>query len=184
LSAEILASTEQKMGRALEAMERDFEGFRTGRASASLVERLPVEGGQRLGQLASISIPDPRQIVVQPWDRHVLSAIAKAITQSGIGIRPTVDGSAVRLYFPALTEDRRRELVGLIHRRMEQARVEVRVLRHEATAALRAGERRQDLGADEAHRESELLQRMTDRFGAEIDRLGQVKVEHILDRSR
>jgi ribosome recycling factor len=182
MSAEILALTEQKMGRAVEAMERDFEGIQTGRASASLVEHLPVEGGRKLGHLASISIPDPRQIVIQPWDRHVLSAIAKAITQSGIGLRPTVDGSTVRLYFPALTEDRRRELVGLVHRRMEQARVEVRAVRHEATAALRAGEKRRDVGADEARRESELLQRMTDRFGAEIDRLGRAKEARILER--
>jgi ribosome recycling factor len=183
MSAEILASTELRMKRAIEAMERDFQRLRTGRASASLLDGVRVDHrGSRtpLDHLASITIPDPRQIVVQPWDRSALRAIGKAIAQAGIGLSPTIDGSAVRLYFPSLTEERRRELVGLVRRRMEQARVDIRTLRHDANAAMQREQKDRGSGADDLHRELERLQRMTDRFTDEIDRLGQVKEQDLL----
>ena len=114
MTSEILAGAERKMLRAVEAMERDFQGFRTGRASTSLVERLTVDyyGTQTpLNQLASISVPEPHQIVIQPWDRGVLSAIEKAILKSDIGLTPNVDGTLVRLNIPPLTEERRKDIV-------------------------------------------------------------------------
>ena len=184
MSAEILASTELRMKRAIDAMERDFQRVRTGRASASLLDGVRVDHrGSRtpLDQLASITIPDPRQILVQPWDRSTLRAIGKAIAQRGIGLTPTIDGSAVHLYFPSLTEERRRELVGLVRKRMEQARVDIRALRHDANAALHKEQKDRGSAADELHRETERLQRMTDRFNAEIDRLGQVKEQGLLE---
>ena len=112
--AAVIAS-EPKMQRGLEAMERDFAGFRTSRASTTLVERIPVDyygNPTPLNQLASISVPDPHQIVIQPWDRSVLSAIDKAITRSDIGLVPNVDGTVVRLSVPPLTEERRRACRG------------------------------------------------------------------------
>jgi ribosome recycling factor len=184
MSAEILASTELRMKRAIEAMERDFQRIRTGRAYASLLDGVRVDHrGSRtpLDQLASISIPDPRQIVIQPWDRSALRAIGKAIARLGIGLTPTIDGSAVRLYFPSLTEEQRRELVGLVRKRMEQARVDIRTLRHEASAALHKAQKARGSGADDLHRAIERLQQMTDRFGAEIERLGQVKEQRLLE---
>ena len=183
MSAEVLASTEQKMARALAAMERDFERIRTGGASAHLVDAIHVDHQgrrARLVELASITIPDPRQIVIHPWDPSSLRAIGTAISQGRIGLTPTIDGSAIRLYVPAMSEERRRELVGLVHKRMEQARVEIRALRHEALAAIRARDPKRLVGSDDVHRETALLQRMTDRFIAEIDRLGQVKEASIL----
>ncbi len=182
MSPEILASVEQRMVHAIEAMDGDFVRIRAGRATASLVERLRVEGGRTIGQVAGISVPDPRQIVIQPWDRSILAEIAKAITQSGIGLTPTVDGATVRLYFPSLTAERRRELVSLVHKRMEQARVELRGLRHEAAAALAREQRGGGVGTDATRRELELLQRLTDRLSAEIDRRGRIKEEALLER--
>jgi ribosome recycling factor len=110
MSTETIASADHKMGRAVEAMERDFQAFRTGRASTALVERLTVDyyGTQTpLNQLAGISVPEAHQIVIQPWDRAVLGAIEKAIQKSDIGLVPNVDGTVVRLNIPPLTEDRR-----------------------------------------------------------------------------
>ena len=183
MSTEILSAAEHKMARAVEAMERDFQGIRTGRASTSLVERIHVDyyGTQTpLNQLAGISVPEAHQIVIQPWDRGVLGAIEKAIIKSDIGLMPQVDGTVVRLNIPPLTEDRRKEIVRVVHKRMEDARVEIRNLRREAADALKREERDGDVGADEAHRQHDQVQRLTDRFIADVDRLGGAKEEEVL----
>jgi ribosome recycling factor len=176
MNDEILPGVEPKMARVLAAMERDFQRLRTGAASASLLDDVHVDHHgrrARLIEVASVTIPDPRHIVIRPWDPASLRAIGSAISQSRIGLTPTVDGPAIRIYVPAMTEDRRRELVALVHRRMDQARVDIRAVRHEALAALRDPKRA--IGADEVRREVGRLQAMTDRFVAEIDRLGQLK---------
>jgi len=184
MTAEILSAVDHKMARAVEAMERDFQGVRTGRASTGLVERIHVDyyGTQTaLNQLAGISVPEPHQIVIQPWDRSVLTAIEKAIIKSDIGVTPTVDGAVVRLSFPPLTEERRRELVRLVHRRMEEARVEIRNLRREAAEQIKKIEREGAVGTDESHRVLEALQRMTDRHVADVDRAGGAKEDEVLE---
>jgi ribosome recycling factor len=183
MSTEVLSAAEHKMARAVEAMERDFQGIRTGRASTSLVERIHVDyyGTQTpLNQLAGISVPEAHQIVIQPWDRGVLGAIEKAIIKSDIGLMPQVDGTVVRLNIPPLTEERRKEIVRVVHKRMEEARVEIRNLRREAADALKREEREGDVGADEAHRQHDQVQRLTDRFIADVDRLGGAKEEEVL----
>jgi ribosome recycling factor len=183
MSTQILAATERKMMRTLDAMERDFQQVRIGGASASLLNAVHVDHlgkRTRLIELANVTIPDPRQIVIRPWDPSALRAIGAAISQSRIGLTPTVDGPAIRLYVPAMSEERRRELTGLVRKRMDQARVEIRALRHEALAAVRAEDRERLVGQDEIHRETALLQRMADRFAAEIDRLGRLKEESLL----
>jgi len=184
MSTEILSAAERKMARAVEAMERDFTGVRTGRASTALVERITVDyyGTQTpLNQLAGISVPEAHQIVIQPWDRSVLGAIEKAIIRSDIGLTPNVDGTVVRLNIPPLTEERRREIVRLVHKRMEEARVEIRNLRREANDAIRKEERDGEVGTDEAHRQVEQLQKLTDRFIAEVDRLGAAKEQEVME---
>ena len=184
MSSEILASAERKMARAVEAMERDFQGLRTGRASTSLVERLVVEyygTPTPLNQLAGISVPEAHQIVIQPWDRGVLGAIEKAIQKSDIGLVPNVDGAVVRLNIPPLTEERRRDIVKSVHRRMEEARVEIRNIRRESNDALRKEERDGDLGSDAAHREIDSLQKVTDRFIAEVDQAGSHKEHEVME---
>jgi ribosome recycling factor len=184
MSSEVLASAEHKMARAVDAMERDFQGIRTGRASTSLVERLHVEyygTPTPLNQLAGISVPEPHQIVIQPWDRAVLGAIEKAIQRSDIGLVPNVDGTVVRLNIPQLTEERRKEIVKQVHRRMEEARVEIRNLRREAADTIKKEERDGDLPTDEAHRELDVLQRTTDKHIADVDRLGAHKEQEVLE---
>ena len=184
MSTEVLTAAEHKMARAVEAMERDFQGIRTGRASTSLVERIHVDyyGTQTpLNQLAGISVPESHQIVIQPWDRSVLGAIEKAIIKSDIGLVPNVDGTVVRLNIPALTEDRRKELVRVVHKRMEEARVEIRNLRREAADSLKREERDGEVGADESHRQLDQVQKLTDRFIAEVDRVGATKEEEVLE---
>ena len=184
MSTEILSEAERKMARAVEAMERDFQALRTGRASTTLVERLHVDyyGTQTpLNQLASISVPEAHQIVIQPWDRGVLGAIEKAIMKSDIGIMPNVDGTVVRLNIPPLTEERRKDIVRSVHKRMEEARVEVRNVRREANDSLKKEERDGDLGTDEARRQVDQLQKITDRVVADVDRLGETKEQEVME---
>ncbi|MGH2418577.1 MAG: ribosome recycling factor [Candidatus Limnocylindria bacterium] len=181
---EALIAIEPKMQRATEAMERDFGGIRTGRASSALVERITVDyyGTQTpLNQVAGISTPDPHLIVIQPWDRSVLSAIEKAITKSDIGITPSVDGTVVRLNVPPLTEDRRKEMVKQVRRRTEDARVEVRNHRREAADLLKKALRDGDLSEDEERRELEGLQKLTDRHIEAIDSRADRKEAEILE---
>ena len=184
MTSEVLTAAEHKMVRAVEAMERDFAGLRTGRASTALVERIHVEyygTPTPLNQLASISVPEPHQIVIQPWDRGVLGAIEKAIMKSDIGLMPNVDGTVVRLNIPQLTEERRKDIVKTVHKRMEEARVEVRNLRREAADALKKEERDGSLGADESRRQQEQLQKITDRVIGDVDRLGGIKEQEVLE---
>jgi ribosome recycling factor len=184
MSSETLSAADHKMARAVEAMERDFQGVRTGRASTALVERLVVDyyGTQTpLNQLAGISVPESHQIVIQPWDRAVLGAIEKAIQKSDIGLVPNVDGTVVRLNIPPLTEDRRKDLVRVVHKRMEDARVEIRGIRRDAADELKKEEREGDVGADEAHRQLDALQKTTDRFIGEVDRVGGAKEQEVLE---
>lgn len=184
MTSEVLSAAEHKMVRAVEAMERDFAGLRTGRASTALVERIHVEyygTPTPLNQLASISVPEPHQIVIQPWDRGVLNAIEKAIMKSDIGLMPNVDGTVVRLNIPQLTEERRKDIVKSVHKRMEEAKVEIRNLRREAADHLKKEERDGALGADESRREQEHLQKITDRVIADVDRLGGIKEQEVLE---
>jgi ribosome recycling factor len=175
---------EARMGRAIEAMERDFQAVRTGRASTALVERITVEyygTSTPLNQLASISVPESHQIVIQPWDRGVLNAIEKAIMKSDIGLMPNVDGTVVRLNIPPLTEDRRRDLVKVVHKRMEQAKVEIRNHRRDAADDLKNREKAGELGTDETRRELENVEKVTHHWTEEVDRVGKSKELEIME---
>ena len=184
MTHEALIAIEPKMQRAIEAMERDFGGIRTGRASTALVERITVDYYDTqtpLNQVAGISTPDAHSIVIQPWDRSVLSAIERAITKSDIGILPNVDGTVVRLNVPPLTEERRREMVKQVRRRTEEARVEIRNRRREVADQLKKAMRDGNLSEDEEHRELENLQRLTDRHIEAIDARADRKEAEILE---
>ncbi len=173
-----------RMERAVEAMDHDFNAVRTGRASTSLVEHIHVEAYGAitpLNQLAGISVPEAHQIVIQPWDRSVLQAIEKAIMKSEIGLVPNVDGMVIRLNIPPLTGERRKELVKVIHKRMEEAKVEIRNHRRDATDELRKAERDGEIGSDEARREQERIEKVTHRWTDEVDRVGKAKEQEILE---
>ena len=184
MSHEAITSADQKMARAVEVLERDLSNIRTGRASTGLVERIHIDyyGTQTpLNQLAGISVPEPHQIVIQPWDRSVLGAIERAITKSDIGLTPNVDGAVVRLNIPALTEERRHDLVRQVHKRMEEARVEIRNLRRDAADQLKKLQKDGQVGADEERRLMEDIQKTTDRHVAEVDRVGAAKEQEVLE---
>jgi ribosome recycling factor len=184
MSSETLSTTEHKMVRAVEVLERDLTGIRTGRASTSIVEHLVAEAygsPMPINQLAGISVPEAHQIVISPWDRGTLQAIEKAILKSDIGLVPNVDGSVIRLNIPPLTEERRKDLVKQMHKRMEEARIEIRNLRRDAADQFKKDEHAGDLGVDDARRELEHLQRITDKHVADVDRVGAVKEQEILE---
>ena len=181
---EIITAADHKMARAVEVMDRDLQSIRTGRASTGLVERIHIDyyGTQTpLNQLAGISVPEPHQIVIQPWDRSALGAIERAIIKSDIGLTPNVDGTVVRLNIPVLTEERRHDIVRVVHKRMEEARVEIRGLRREAADQLKKLERDGELGTDEEHRLLDTLQKTTDRHIADVERVGAAKEQEVLE---
>ena len=184
MTDDIRRDAESRMSRALEALERDLAAIRTGRAATALVERIPVEyygTSTPLNQLASISVPEAHSIVIQPWDRSALGAIEKAIQKSDVGLMPNVDGTVVRLNIPLLTEERRRDLVKLVHKRMEEARVEIRNHRRDVADEIKRAEKDGDITADESRREQELVQKVTDRWTAEVDRVGKHKETEIME---
>jgi len=175
---------EARMEHAVEAMERDFATVRTGRAATSLVERISVEyyGTMTpLNQLASISVPEPHQIVIQPWDRGVLGAIDKAIQRSDIGLMPNVDGTLVRLNIPPLTEERRKDLAKVVHKRAEGARVDIRNHRRDGTEELRKQEKDGSLGTDEARREQDRIDKLTHHWIDQVDRMARAKEQEIME---
>ena len=181
---EIKRDADGRMSRAVEALERELASIRTGRAATALVERIPVEyygTNTPLNQLASISVPEAHSIVIQPWDRSALGAIEKAIQKSDVGLTPNVDGTVVRLNIPPLTEERRRDLVKLVHRRMEEARVEIRNHRRDVADEVKHAERDGEIGTDESRRELEALQKVTDRWTGEVDRVGKHKEQEIME---
>ncbi len=184
MTEEDLHSVDARMSRAAEAMARNFTTIRTGRASTGLVERLQVEYYgtlTALNQLASLSVPEAHTIVIQPWDRGVLGAIEKAIQKSDLGLTPNSDGTVIRLNIPQLTEERRRDLAKQVHKRVEEARVEIRNHRRDAADDLRKREKDGAIGSDEARRELEHIQALTDRWTDEVDRLGKAKEQEIME---
>lgn len=184
MSDDIRRDADARMSRALDALERELAAIRTGRAATALVERISVEyygTSTPLNQLASISVPEAHSIVIQPWDRSALGAIEKAIMKSEVGLTPNVDGTVVRLNIPPLTEERRKDLVKLVHKRMEEARVEIRNHRRDVADEIKRAEKDGSLGTDESKRELDQLQKVTDRWTAEVDRVGKHKEQEIME---
>lgn len=183
---EVLKGAEDRMKKAVEALRKEASSVRTGRAAPSLVEHLSVDAygtPTPLLQLAAISVPEPRQIVIQPWDKSLIKAIEKAIAASDLAITPSSDGVLVRLNIPALTEERRRDLVKVLHRKVEEGRVEVRNARHHAQDELKtkAKDKSAGVSADELKRVEQHLQKLTDRYILQADEIGAAKEKEILE---
>jgi len=180
---EILAQAEARMKKGIEALRRDVQTVRTGRATPALVEDLQVDAygtPMPLIQLAAITAPEPRLIQVQPWDRGLIRAIEKAVMASDLGITPGNDGAVIRLPIPMLTEERRRDLVKLLHKKVEEGRVEIRTLRRHAHDEMRKKEKDAGISADEFKRLEKRLQDLTDRYVAQVDEVGEAKEKEIL----
>jgi ribosome recycling factor len=172
------------MKAAISVFEQDLHGMRGGRASPSLVDRLSIEYyGQEteLRQLASVSTPEPMQILIRPFDKSAVKSIEKAIQQSDIRINPQVDGDVIRLNMPPLTRERRQELVKFLHKRMEEARIAVRNIRRNSNDDLKEFEKEKMISEDEAERGQEEIQKLTDKFIEQIEELGKIKEKEILE---
>lgn len=181
---DVLKDAEERMKSTLHVLDQDLGGLRTGRASTALVERLPVEyygNPTLLMQLASISIPEPQSILIRPYDKSTISLIEKAILASDIGITPNSDGINIHLNIPAMTKERRRDMVKIMHKRLEDARVSVRNIRRSAIEDLREFEKEKMISEDESHDGQDRVQKLTDKYIAEIDEMGKRKEHEIME---
>jgi len=180
---DVFNDAKDRMTKAVEALRRELATIRTGRAHPGLVEHLHVDyygTPTALNQIASISVPEPRLIVIQPWDRQAMGAIEKAILKSDLSLTPTNDGTVIRLSIPQLTEERRRELAKVVHKKVEEARVEVRNIRRDGHDELRRLQREKLIAEDDQYRGQEKLQKLTDEFVQQVERLGQEKEAELL----
>ncbi len=178
-----LLDATDRMEKALEAFQRDLATVRTGRASPALVEHLKVDyygTPTPLNQLATISTPEARLIVIQPWDRGSIGAVEKAILKSDLGLNPASDGTVIRLAIPQLTEERRRDIAKQIRKRTEDARIAVRNIRRDCHDSIRRLEHDHEISKDDLHRSENELQKLTDDHVKEIDKIGHEKEEEVL----
>jgi len=181
---EIIHNTEEKMKKAFESMNRQFQEVRTGRASPSLVEGLHIDyygTPTMLKQLAAISAPDAHLIVIQPWDPTAIVEIEKAILKSNLGINPSNDGKIIRLAVPQLSKERRVELAKLIHKMSEDGRVSMRTIRRDAKEAVEKLEKDKVISEDEKFRGVDELQKAVDKYIAKIDELLKNKEKEVLE---
>jgi ribosome recycling factor len=180
----VVRKAEQEMKRAVEATLKNFNGVRTGRASVSLVEGIHVDyhGAMTpLNQLASLAVPERRLITIQPWDPSAVQAIEKAILKSDLGITPTSDGKVIRLTVPTLTEERRKELVKVIHKMAEEGRVIIRNHRRDANDTLKKMEKAKQVSEDEVRKGNELIQDLTNKMIKNLDELLAKKEKEIME---
>ena len=180
----VLKETDDRMHAAVEVLAREFATVRTGRASTGLLEGLKVDyygTPTPISQVASVSVPDPKTLLIQPWDTSLLSAIEKAIMKSDLGLTPANDGKVVRLTLPPLTEERRRQLAKSVGKLAEDAKVAIRNVRSEANETLKAMEKKtKKISEDESRRAQERVQKTTDKFIERVDELLKKKEEEIL----
>ncbi|HLQ11252.1 MAG TPA: ribosome recycling factor [Ktedonobacteraceae bacterium] len=181
---DLFGDAERRMQRAVEALKQDIASIRTGRASSALIERITVDyygTPTPINQVSSISIPEARLLVIQPWDRKMLVDIEKAIQKSDLGINPNNDGQVIRLAIPPLNEERRREMVKTLHKKLDEHKVAIRNVRRDAQDKLRDREKKKEVSEDELKRSTERLQKLTDRFIDEMDKVGKTKELEILE---
>src|SRR6059058_4129020 len=181
---DIFEDGERRMQKAVEALKQDLGSIRTGRASSALVERIHVDyygTPTPINQVASITVPEARLLVIQPWDRKLLTDIEKAIQKSDLGINPSNDGQVIRLAIPPLNEERRRDMVNTLHKKLDEHKPAIRNIRRDAHDQLGDREKKKEISEDELKRNAERLQKLTDRFIDEMDKVGKSKELEILE---
>ncbi len=181
---DIYADAQDRMEKALDSLERDFKRLRTGRASVSLVDGIRVAyygTPTPLNQLATLTIPDPRTIMIQPWDNSVIGEIERSILKSELGLTPMNDGKIIRINIPPLTTERRRELVKIVKKMAEETKVAVRNIRRDANEMIKDLKKDKEISEDDQFRAQEETQKVTDEFIKRIDALYTVKEKEILE---
>ena len=179
-----LQQASQKMDKAIEALRRDFTGVRTGKATPSLLDTIRVEAyGSHvpLNQVATVSAPEPRLLLIQPWDRAMVTPIEKALQTSDLGLNPANDGKLIRVPIPPLTEQRRKEYVKILHKMAEEARVAIRQARKDANDEIKKNQKDNGLSEDDARREQDETQKLTDRYIHQVEELLKHKEAEVLE---
>ncbi|TVQ37010.1 MAG: ribosome recycling factor [Spirochaetaceae bacterium] len=181
---QVRKQAEDRMGKSVHALEEEFNTIRTGRASAALFDKIKVEyygNPTPLNQVATISVPEARLVVIQPWDKGIISEIEKAIQKSELSINPSNDGKVIRINIPPLTEERRKEYAKVARNMAEQARVAVRNIRRDANDELKKLEKNGELSEDELKRAEDEIQKSTDKYVEEINQALEAKETEILE---
>jgi len=181
---QILKDEEDKMKKSVEALFRDLNAVRTARATPALVEHIKVDYHGVLtpvNQLASISIPEAKLITIQPWDRTIASNIEKAILKSGLGLNPTNDGNIIRIIIPPLTEERRKELIKVVHKRLEESRITLRNIRRDGIEQFRRAEKNKEISQDQCTRSSDRMQKLTDSYVERVNKIGLDKEKEVME---
>jgi ribosome recycling factor len=181
---ETLTDAESRMAKSIEALHRDLNTVRTGRASPALLDRIQVEyygTPTPINQMANISVPEARLLVIQPWDRGVIPDIERALQKSDIGITPSNDGAVIRLAIPALTEDRRKQLVKQVHAQVEDAKVAIRNVRRDSMSVVRDLKNEKMISEDDERRAEQKLDELTKKFVDEADKVGKNKEQEVLE---
>lgn len=181
---ETMADTESRMSKAIDALKRDLNTVRTGRASPSLLDRVTIDyygTPTPLNQVAGVSVPEARLLVIQPWDRGTLGLIEKAILKSDLGLNPNNDGQVIRIGIPALTEERRKQLVKLVHTQIEESKVAIRNIRRDAMTQVRELMSEKMISEDDERRGEHQLDEMTKRFTDEADKIGKAKEVEVME---
>jgi len=184
LLKELVREAEGKMQKSCEATRHDLSAIRTGRAHPGMVEKLEVDvygSKMPIMQLGTVTAPEPRLLIIAPWDKNVLAAIERAIQKSDLGLNPGNDGQVIRLPVPALTEETRRNLIKHVHRRIEEGKVAIRNIRREFIEDLRSLKKDGDIGEDEEKRTEEQVQKLTDRYTHEHDQIQRAKEQELLE---
>ncbi len=174
----------ERMNGAVDALKKEFAGIRTGRASLGLLDGMAIDyyGTMTpIHQLANLSVPEPRQIVIQPWEQKIIPDIEKAIMKSDLGLTPMNDGKVIRINIPALTEERRKQLVKVVKKRAEEGKVAVRNIRRDANDDLKKMEKDKHLSEDDAKKEHDEIQKLTDAFIRKIDEVLEHKEKEIME---
>jgi len=180
----LYSETENKMKKTVEILRTELVKIRTGRANPGLVEDIKVEsyGAQMpLSQLASITVPEPRQLLIRPWDKNILPQIEKAILKSDLGLTPSSDGNVIRLNIPLLTEENRQNISKLVHRIGEENKIAIRNIRRQAIETIKLMKKEKKISEDDEKKGEEKIQKLTDSYIEEIDRILKIKDKEILE---
>jgi ribosome recycling factor len=181
---EVITQAEVKMKNAVEATQRELAHIRTGKATINLLDGITVEYYQStvpLTHVASLSVPDPRTIAIQPWDKSIIPVIEKAVLKSDLGLTPSNDGTVIRLPIPPLTEERRVSLVKVVKRLAEEGKIAIRNARREANESLRKAEKEGELPEDDSRRKQEKVQELTNKYIERVDELIKLKEKEIME---
>lgn len=184
MTKEVIKDAEERMKKAVDVYRQDLAGMRAGRATPALLDKIRVDAYGSpvpVNNVATIEVPDPRTLVIKPWDRSLIKAIEKAINASDLGLNPNNDGVVIRLNIPQMTEERRKDLVKVVHKRTEEQRVAIRNIRRDANDQIKKLEKEKTISEDESKRAQDEVQKLTDKYIKESEQIMAAKEKEIME---